>query len=192
MWNRAKWSAIAAVLTVGAAYVAYPYVTLYRINVAIQSADAATLESLVNWPSVRQGIKEDICDLVVDEPEPKSAGTLPAFGSSFMRGIASNAIDRAVTPQALLAATGTVPQPPAKRYPHDQAAREQPALQQPAADVSVNWAFFDSPTTFVISLQARGQTDPIKLEMALRRGQWQINRVWLPAELLTNNAGSPT
>ncbi len=165
---RARWPLLATVLSVGAAYVAYPYVTLYRLGSAIQGADAATLESLVDWPAVREGIKEDVCDLVVDTPGPKTGGELPPFGASFMRGIAANAIDQAVTPQALLAAS-TLP-----------ASRPAPR----GADVHVSWAFFDSPTTFMVSLQAQGQSEPVKLEMDLKDGEWRVQRVWLPAEML--------
>nr|WP_294520196.1 DUF2939 domain-containing protein [uncultured Rhodopila sp.] len=190
MWIRAKWSIVAAVLTAGIAYGAYPYVTLYRLGVAIQGSDSKTLESLVNWPAVREGIKEDVCDLVVDDPGPKNGSSLPPFGASFMRGIASNAIDQAVTPQALLAATGSVP-PPARHRPMGRKAQDVEDTEQQASDVHVNWAFFDSPTTFMISLQARGQAEPIKLEMSLRGGAWQVQRVWLPEALLTNS-GSPT
>nr|WP_294508182.1 DUF2939 domain-containing protein [uncultured Rhodopila sp.] len=190
MWIRAKWSVVAAVLVVGVAYGAYPYVTLYRLGQAIQASDSQTLESLVNWPAVREGIKEDVCDLVIDDPGQKADNTLPAFGASFMRGIASNAIDQAVTPQALLAATGSIPQP-ARRPSIDHHAQSRQEPQQPAADVHLNWAFFDSPTTFMISLKAGGQADPIKLEMSLRGGMWQVQRVWLPEALLTNS-GSPT
>jgi Protein of unknown function (DUF2939) len=169
---RARWALLATALSAGVAYVAYPYVTLYQLGSAIQGADAATLESLVDWPAVREGIKEDICDLGVDVPAPtKTAGELPPFGASFMRGIASSSIDKAVTPQALLAAA-TIP-------------ANLPQQQPRGADVHVNWAFFDSPTTFLVSLQARGQTDPIKLELDLRHGEWQVMRVWLPAELLS-------
>jgi hypothetical protein len=170
---RVVWPFLTAVLTAGVAYGATPYLTLYRLGEAIQKSDAETLQSLVNWPAVREGIKEDICDLVIDDPGSKTEDTLPPFGASFVRGIASNAIDQAVTPEALLAATGTVPEKPAAR-------------DQQGPDVHVNWAFFDSPTTFSISLQARGQAEPIKLEMDLRHGAWQVQRVWLPAELLTN------
>jgi hypothetical protein len=167
---RARWPIVGTLFGLAVAYVAYPYVTLYRLGSAIKSADAATLETLVNWPAVREGIKEDVCDLALDTPAPKSGGELPAFGASFMRGIASNAIDQAVTPQALLAATSTVP------------PQSRPAPT--GADVHVSWAFFDSPTTFVVSLQAQGQAEPVKLEMDLRGGEWRVQRVWLPAELL--------
>lgn len=186
----AIWSAAAAMLALGILYVAYPYVTLYRLGVAIQASDANTLEALVDWPAVREGIKEDVCDLVTEDPGPKVATNLPPFGASFMRGIASNAIDQAVTPQALLAATGTVNRP-VIRPPVDRVEQEDRGYDQQAADVHVNWAFFDSPTTFMISLQARGQADPIRLEMDLHHGRWQVARVWLPADLLTNS-GSRT
>lgn len=175
---RARWSLVAMVLSLGVTYVAYPYVTLYRLGSAIQGADAATLESLVDWPAVREGIKEDVCDLVADEPGPAKTGAeLPPFGASFVRGITSNSIDKQVTPQALLAAaTTTLPVAPVPQEPR-------------GADVHVNWAFFDSPTTFLVSLQAHGQAEPIKLEMDLQNGEWRVMRVWLPAELLS--PGSP-
>src|SRR5208282_3442012 len=94
----ASWSVLATVLTVGFAYGAYPYVTLYRLGEAIQGSDANTLESLVDWPAVREGIKEDICDFVTEDQGPKTATNLPPFGAAFLRGIASRAIDQAVTP----------------------------------------------------------------------------------------------
>jgi hypothetical protein len=168
---RARWPFLAAVLSVHVGYVAYPYVTLYHLGSAIQSADAATLDSLVDWPAVREGIKEDVCDLAFDDPGPKRGGALPPFGASFMRGITSNAIDQAVTLQALLAATSPSP-----------LAASRPARQ--GADVHVSWAFFDSPATFMVNLQAPGQAEPLKLEMDLRKGAWRVQRVWLPSELL--------
>jgi hypothetical protein len=174
---RAGWPLVATILGVAIAYTAYPYVTLYRLGSAIQRADAATLESLVDWPAVREGIKEDVCDLAAENPLPKSGNTLPPFGASFIRGIASNAIDQAVTPQALLAAT-SAPTLPAKN------------TSPRGADVHVGWAFFDSLTTFTINLHAPGQVEPVKLEMDLQNGEWRVQRVWLPADLL--RSGSQT
>ena len=175
---RVRWPVLAVMLSVGVAYVAYPYLTLYRLGLAIKTADAATLESLVDWPAVREGIKEDVCDLGTDDPGPKNGAPLPPFGASFVRGITSSSIDKTVTPQALLAAA-TTPLP-----------ANQPPQPPRGADVHVKWAFFDSATTFVVSLQPPGQADPIRLEMDLRDGEWRVQRVWLPAELLTS--GSPT
>ena len=169
---RARWPVLAALLGVGISYAAYPYITLYRLGSAIRAADAETLESLVDWPAVREGIKEDVCDLAFDGPDDKAGTNLPAFGASFVRGIASSTIDRAVTPQALLAVTTGAPANPVPR----------------GADVHVRWAFFDTPTAFTISLQPPGHTEPIKLEMDLKHGVWRVTRVWLPADLLTSRS----
>jgi hypothetical protein len=171
---RARWSALAAFLAVGITYVAYPYVTLFRLGEAIRQGDAATLQTLVDWPAVREGIKEDICDMVIDSPvTTQEGGNLPPFGASFVRGIAANTIDRHVTPEALVAAVSASP-------------RKQ--IDPSGANVAVNWAFFEDPTQFLVSLSAQGQSEPIKLEMRLHDGQWRVRRVWLPAELLQGNA----
>lgn len=172
---RARWPLLATVLGLGLAYAAYPYVTLYRLGAAIKGADAGTLEALVDWPAVREGIKEDVCDLG-DDPAPTAAHELPPFGTSFVHGIEANSIDKAVTPQALLAAaTSTIP-------PHRS---PQPPR---GADLHVNWAFFDSPTSFKVSLQPPGQTEPIKLEMDLQDGRWRVQRVWLSPDLLSSRS----
>jgi len=163
-------SVIGALLAVALAYVIYPYATLYRLGLAIRHGDAATLQSMVDWSAVREGIKEDICDLVIDEPkDAKANGQLPPFGAGFVRGIAGNAVDAKVTPEALVAA-----------------ASDQPAAKpaQQGAAVRVSWAFCNSPAGFQVDLRAPGQAEPIRLQLDLRSGAWRVTRVWLPAELL--------
>ncbi len=168
--NIGKKPIVGALLVVALSYVAYPYVTLYRLGQAIRQGDAPALQSMVDWPAVREGIKEDICDLVIDEPtDAKNGGQLPPFGAGFVRGIASNAIDQKVTPEALVAAAGQQPVAPPVKH---------------GAAVKVRWAFFAGPTEFVVDLRAPGQDSPIRLQMDLRSGTWQVTRVWLPAELL--------
>jgi len=149
---------------------AYPYVTLYRLGSAVQGADAATLESLVDWYSVREGIKEDICDLVIDEGPAPPHGKLPAFGSGFVRSIASNAIDKQVTPQAIAAASA--------------APRAAATTADGITKVHVNWAFFESPTVFTVDLTAKNMQEPIRMQLDLRHGVWQVRRVWLPEDML--------
>lgn len=160
---------IGALLLVALGYVIYPYATLYRLGMEIRQGNALALQNMVDWPSVREGIKEDICDLVIDEPsEAKHGDKLPPFGAGFVRGIATNAVDAQVTPEALVS---VAQRPETRRVP-------------PGASVQVSWAFFDSPTSFVVDLTAQGQAEPIRLQMDLRDGTWQVTRVWLPRELL--------
>jgi hypothetical protein len=107
---------IGLLLTLAVSYLAYPYFTLYRLGQAIRSGDASTLESLIDWPAVREGIKEDICDLVVDEPpEAKAGNQLPPFGAGFVRGIAMNVVDSRVTPEGLAVMAQQTPEVPASR-----------------------------------------------------------------------------
>jgi len=160
---------IGALLTAGLVYGIYPYVTLYRLGQAIRDGNATRLETLVDWSSVREGIKEDICDYVIDAPtQAQSDGKLPPFGAGFVRGITTNVVDKQVTPEGLVAAT------------------QKPAAAEAAggAAVQVSWAFFVSPSAFLVDLCAPGQTAPIRLQMDLRSGTWQVTRVWLPPELL--------
>jgi hypothetical protein len=184
MTMRVRWPILATLAAVGLSYAAYPYITLFRVGEAIRGGNTRTLEALVDWPSVREGIKEDICDLVVETPAGQKADSeLPPFGASFMRGIASNTIDQTVTPQALLAATGG--------SMGTQVHTQRPPSELRGADVHVNWAFFDSLTSFQVSLLAPGQADPIRMEMTLHHGAWRIDRVWLPIDLLSGQ-GDPT
>ena len=50
----------AFIVVVAAAYVAWPYYTLYRINAALESGEHAGLEGLVDWPAVEEGMRSDI------------------------------------------------------------------------------------------------------------------------------------
>jgi hypothetical protein len=157
------------------AYGLYPYVTLFRLGRAVRNGDAAALQSMVNWDSVREGIKEDICDLVVDQPaQAEARSQLPPFGAGFVRGIATNVVDQRVTPEALVQAV---------RRP-DQGHPDQ-GNNVADGPVQVSWAFFAGPSTFMVDLASQGQTDPIRLQMDLRDGAWHVTRVWLPPILLT-------
>jgi hypothetical protein len=160
---------LAAVLAAGLGYAAYPYVTLYRLGNAFHTGDAATLQALVDWPAVREGIKEDICDDVAADPAVTSSdGKLPGFGASFVRGIAANAVDQQVTPEGVVDMT------------HHHAA----GTATRAAAVQVSWAFFDDPADFIVSLDTPGQIGSIRLEMTLKDATWQVTRIWLPPALL--------
>jgi hypothetical protein len=157
---------LAAVFAVGVGYAASPYVTLYRLDHAMRTGDSATLQRLVDWPAVREGIKEDICDGLAGDPAQQlDRGQLPAFGASFMHGIATNAVDHEVTPEALVHFTrnGSDPQ---------------------SAATHVDWAFFDDPTEFAVSLAVPGQQGQVRLLLTLKDERWQVTRIWLTPRLL--------
>jgi hypothetical protein len=166
---------LAAVLVMGTAYAAYPYVTLYRLGHAVQSGDAGVLRSLVNWPEVRAGIKQDICDHIGKPPlAEKVSDSLPPFGASFARGIATKVVEQTVTARHLVEIT----------------RREEYAAGAEQRSPHVSWAFFAGPTEFIADLDAPGENAPIRLQLTLRSGGWQVTRIWLPHGMLREANGT--
>jgi hypothetical protein len=171
----ARWPIFATFTVLASAYLAYPYVTLYRLDIAVRQSDAATLRSLVDWYSVREGLKEDICDMVLDEPaNARSSNELAPFGAGFVRGMTGNALDHTVTPETFVSLT--------------HGAELRPSA---ASKAHVNWAFFDGPTRFLVRVRIDADPEPIRVAMELRGMRWRVRRIWLPATLL-ERAGSGT
>jgi len=136
----------------------------------VRQADAAALDVMVDWYAVREGLKEDISDSVLDGPSgAKEGNALRPFGESFVRGITGGMVDRTVTPEtiaSIVTATG-----------------------DRQTDAHVEWAFFDNPTRFLVHVRAEGAAEPIRLMMELRNLRWQVRRVWLPGSLLERAGG---
>jgi hypothetical protein len=165
-------SALAGLLTT---YVAYPYFTLYRLAHAVSNGDPVALSALISWDLVREGIKEDICDAVTEAPaaETVKTGTLPPFGYSFVRGVAANAVDTSITPEALVTAT-----------------RSPRTVTADIGGITLNWAFFDSPSEFSVAVGMPGQEGAdgeLRLLMEFRHGSWMVTRAWLPASMMASN-----
>ena len=163
---RARWPILAAVVALGAGYLGYPYATLYRIDTAVRRADTETLRTLVDWYAVREGLKEDISDMVLEAPaDTRPSNGLAPFGESFVRGMTGNIVDRTVTPETLLSMTHA-------------------SGHTVYGDARVIWAFFNNPTEFAVSVHSDGCAEPIRVMLELRRLRWRVRRVWLPNELL--------
>jgi hypothetical protein len=160
---------LSAALSLAMVYIAYPYFTLYRLANAVSDGDSKALSRMISWDQVRDGVKEDICDAVTEVPAAEVAreGTLPPFGYSFVRGVAANAVDTNISPEALVSA----------------AHSPQAAVND---GMSLNWAFFDSPRRFSVAI-GTGPAHPdgeLRLQMDFRYGKWVVTRAWLPASML--------
>ncbi len=160
------------IAAVGLGYGLYPYVALYQLKSAMHDGDPVSLSQMIDWSSVREGIKEDLCDLVLDTPgEPIGRDVLPPFGASFIRGVTGSAVDRTVNPETLVAAT---------REPSD-------ATPSSYEGARVSWAFFSGPGSFRIDVETPGVAIPIRVDMELRGLQWLVRRVSLPPALLESS-----
>ena len=171
--------AIAPVLLLAAAYVAAPYVTVWRLAGALQHADVALLDRLIDWPAVRAGLKDDINDGIMGVHRPslgdaarpiESGDSLPPFGASFVTGIAGNVVDHDVTPEHLAAAI-----------------RQTPVRDETPVAPGIRRAYFDGPASFEIEVRCPGQDaddEPLRLRLAISGGSWKVVRAWIPQDLV--------
>ncbi len=154
------------------AYMVSPYVAVMRLQSAMESGDTQTLERMVDWRSVRDGLKSDINAGIIGLASTQlGANTLPPFGSGFMSGIADTTIDREVTPQNLVAVMRQM----------------RPEHSAPASIDCVLWAFFKGPTSFemVVRSDSDGDEDQhLRLRLELHGMHWSLVRAWVPQDLI--------
>ena len=175
----------ACVTALTGAYVASPYVALYLMGQALRAGDARSLLADVVWNKVRDGLKADIADGItgqpVAEPVSQSAASddLPPFGSGMVTGIATNLVDRAVTPEHLLQSVA--------------ALREAGAR----TGATIVTAHFVAPLRFEVAFRAPGEKPddpPIELGLRLEASQWgaawRVVHASVPVSVLTRIDGS--
>lgn len=148
-------------------YVACPLVALYRLDRAVRTGDSATLAKLVDWPAVREGVAEDIADMVTDAPG-RAADQLAPFGQGFMRGIAAHAVQQRLTPQTVIA----------RLCGHEN------------GNASLRSAYFASWSRFIVTF-ATPSVSALRLQLDLQDGTWRVTRVEFPPTLL-HEAAAPS
>jgi hypothetical protein len=170
---------LVSLLALGA-YAASPFIALYHMGQAMRHGDAASLCADVSWNEVREGLKEDIADGITGEPGATDVASnnddLPAFGASFVTGIAGNVVDRTVTPQHMVVALATL--------------RKAGVVSRP----SILFAHFTSPVSFEVAFrlpEERPSDSPVRLRLHFVTGPegagWVVTRAWLPESLLTQS-----
>lgn len=166
---------LAVLALFAAGYAGGPFITLWRINRAVNNGDLGTLQGAIDWNAVRQGLKDDTAEGLLGMPRHalEVSNTLPPFGAGFVNGIAASAVDRDVTPQGLVKAARLLD------------ARSSPGGEAPFP--AIVGARFASPARFDVSLRVPGQDadeEPLHLRLAFHTGVWQLMRVWIPQDLM--------
>ena len=91
---------------VAATYVASPFVTAWSIREAVRNGDAAYLERVIDWPSVRETLKPALAQLAFDLPvngdqQASPPGLWQRFKTYLGRSTLDQAIDSYMTPEGL-------------------------------------------------------------------------------------------
>jgi hypothetical protein len=161
-----------------AAYAAYPYLALYRLGEALRAQDLDAVETKVDWPRLRRGIKDDVNTALVAKVKPEEGDALAALGIALAGRLAGPAVDAAVTPAGLAAVAAadrpTLTTLATQVYVSTSADRPLPRLVQSG---------FGGLTAFEATVMPRGGTDAgdaIRLRFELEGGYWMLTRIHLP------------
>jgi len=165
-----RWWIVAAVLL--AAYIAYPYLTLYWIDQVLLTNDKEALQRLVGFPSIREQLKADLKVAVLDKAhaEAEKRPILGVFGTALAGLIAPPVIDKTV--DNLVTADAVL---------NSEVVVEHRERNESFADF-VTYAFFSAPTRFRVDLKDPEKPDSptVTALMALTGPQWRVVGIELP------------
>lgn len=161
--RRMVWLVLAGLLV---GYLAYPYVTLYRLDRALENRDAGMIAKLIDWPAVREQLKTDVATSLTTQayggsgPEAVGAAIALALSPYVLDPVA----ERVVSPSGLIA-----------WYSEARRSGRSSTLWE-----AVSYAFFRTPMRFEVTLRMNDpQYSNVGFEMRLEGIRWRVNRlVW--------------
>ena len=155
-----------------AAYIGYPYLTLYWLDQALLTDDKASLEQLVDFPRVRADVKAEVQAQVEGKAEEmkEKRPILGTFGAAltklFAPEMVDSTVDNMVTPEGILSNPTVV------------AHREK---NESFVDF-ITYAFFTAPTAFRFDLKDPEKPDSptVTALMTLEGYRWRVTGVEVP------------
>jgi len=155
-----------------AAYIGYPYLTLYWLDRALLTDDKGSLTQLVDFPKVQANLKGDVQGQLLGKADEfaQKRPILGAFGQALATLVApdlvGSAVDNMVTPEAILNSDIVVEH------------RQRDESFAPF----VTHAFFASPTEFTFDLKDPEKPDSptVTAVMKLEGFRWRVVAVELP------------
>jgi hypothetical protein len=175
--------AAAAILSLAAAYIAAPFVTVWHIREAIRSGDAAYLDRKLEWPTVRETLRASLTEYALG-PTPVAAPGRPApqpgfwqrMKNSLGRRAVDNMVESYVTPEGLPQLFG-MRQFYRENISGDAAAQAALPWHERAAGFwsRIKRAEFHSPTKFEIEIADRNDPTRHFVGVLVLRGlEWKL------------------
>lgn len=169
--------AVALLLIIALAYVAYPYFALYRLGDAIRSGDSGAVEGKVDWPGLRQGLKDDLNAHFAAKAGTDADDTVAALGTMIAGKMIGSVIDSTVTPAGLSVIMQTGRAGPT--VVHD-IAPAVPEMQKDRPLPRVASSGFRGLGAFEAEIAPReGEGKPLKIRLELQGGYWMLTHVYL-------------
>ena len=186
---------LVAVALAATGWLAWPYYAVYRITKAVDEGDTVKLEQYVSWPSVRQGIKDDLNAVLAYRlaNDPEASGAVGGLGAILLPAAINQMVDSYMTASGLAELLrarrlsqfekGVLSKPepaPAQAVTRDKKHdREREELSQ-----RIKYAFFEGPLSFLVVLGKPNSQDDLKVLMRFEELSWKITRVFLPVAMM--------
>jgi hypothetical protein len=164
--------AIAAFVGGGLLY-ASPYLTLYQMYQAVERRDAQSISDSVNFPALRESIKDNLQAVVLRETAKQNNPIMNLLGAALGSTLLNPAIKKMVTPQGVMALL---------EGQHLQlgSGSGTQSLPEKAADVDVN-PRYESFNQFAVSVKPKGEdVPPVDLILSREGFGWKVTGVRLP------------
>ena len=171
---------IGVLLIIVLAYAAYPYIALYRLGDAIRGGDPGAVEGKVDWPSLRQGLKDDLDAVVAADVAAGGGNPGASLGTMIASKLIGSVVDSTVTPSGLSVIMQTGRAGPA--VVHD-IAPAVPEMRKDRPLPRMASSGFRGLTTFEAEIAPRegdGSGKLLKVRLELQGGYWMLTHVYLP------------
>ena len=175
---------VLAVLAFVGAYFGSPVLAVQSLIKAAEAGDAAALERKVDFPALRQSLKDEMAGRFTDELREKAGGLgagLGGLGLALAPSLADSAVDALVTPRVVAEVVRTGQRPETRDVARDAVRGSDPEPKSSDSRLYRAYGYRDL-NTFVIKLSREDKPEqPLRLLMT-RHGlfDWKLSGVELP------------
>lgn len=157
-------------------FFASPYLAVKNMKEAADKRDATTLSSYVNYPALKENLKNTFAASISAKTEDKSGNPLAGFGAALATAFLSPMIDAIVTPEGL--ATMMRGQKPQAAGGATEPVTQDAPAENNDPDVSLG---YESLNRFVVRVSPKDRPEQKTKLIFLREGlSWKLNIVELP------------
>ena len=173
--------AIGLIVIIAIYLYASPYLALNNIKKAAQAGDADTLSEYIDFPSVKQGLKDQINAQIMKEVTQEDTDGFEALGAMLATAMIDKAVDGIVTPD------GVAMMVQGQKPDLNGDAVEKTDVEQAdesKLDYKTNYITYKS---FKVSLSNPDYEDNLDIIMRRDGLSWKVNRINLPLDFSDNN-----
>jgi len=174
---------VAVLVAVALAVVLYysPLIALHNMQQAVERRDAAALADYVDFPALRENLKNTFnAKLMAGEGSGKTTG-LDAMAAAFGSLVIGKLVDAMITPEGLAEAMRGKPLGAAKKVGAKGKGRAPAKNEEPKPDLERTW-HYETWNRVVVSTKERGSTSPPVGLVLERHGlaDWKLTGIRLP------------